>query len=82
MAAGTSVVTVGLTYVSLGTGPMLIDPNGPVQIIAATSQPLASVVGHDLSALDTTEPFYFPLALQVWAIAQQVGTSVTVTATS
>jgi hypothetical protein len=76
--AGTATVAVTTTaYISLGTGPMLISPQGPIMIVANASQPLASVVGHGLDFLSV--PFPFTLAEVVWAIALNSNCSVIVT---
>jgi hypothetical protein len=87
----TTTIQVGLTsYVSLGTGPMYISPLASgIEIVAASSQPAASVVGHGVapgrwSKMQGNDgraenPFYFALAEQVWAIAPTVPQSVIVT---
>lgn len=76
--AGTATVAVTTAaYVSLGTGPMYISPEGPVMIVVATSQPAASAVGHGLDFLNV--PFSFTLAEQVWAIALNSNCNVVVT---
>ena len=51
MANTASVAVTTAAYVSLGTGPMYISPEGPVMIVVATSQPAASAVGHGLDFL-------------------------------
>lgn len=66
--AGTTNVSVGPSaYVSLGTAPMYISPEGPIMIVAAASQPAATTQGHPLSFL--TAPFNITLAEQIWAIS-------------
>jgi hypothetical protein len=81
MAAGTATVAVVTTaYTSLGTptAGMLISPQGPIMIIAATSQPAATAIGHGLDFLAV--PFYVPFASeQVWAIALNSNCNVIVT---
>jgi hypothetical protein len=77
MAGTASVSAVTTAYTSLGTGPMLISPQGPVMIIASASQPLATAVGHGLDFLSV--PFPFTLAEQVWAIALNSNCNVIVT---
>lgn len=77
--AGTAQVAVTPgAYVSLGTGPMLISPQSDgIMIVAASSQPAASAIGHPLKFL--TVPFFFPLTDPVWAISLVENTNVTVT---
>jgi hypothetical protein len=77
MAGTASVSAVTTAYTSLGTGPMLISPQGPVMIVVAASQPLATAVGHGLTFLNV--PFPFTLSEQVWAIALNSNCSVIVT---
>lgn len=80
--AGTSTVAVGsAAYTSLGTGPMLISPQQPVQIVAAASQPAVGTAGHMINAgpLLSPAPFYFSLSEQVWALAPGGATNVVVT---
>jgi hypothetical protein len=71
------VSVVKTAYTSLGTGPMLISAEHSILIVGAASLPAATTIGHSISLL--VEPFYFPLAEQVWAIATQSNCSVTVT---
>jgi len=69
-----AVISVGNVYVSLGTAQaatgMLISPEGEIEIIAATSQPLPTAPGHPLGMQNV--PFYFPAIAttnQIWAIS-------------
>jgi alkylation response protein AidB-like acyl-CoA dehydrogenase len=81
MAMVTSTVTVtSLAYVSLGTtqsgAGMLLNANGPIQVVAAASQPAANTVGHPINY--EQNPTYLPFLItgtQVWAIGttQQAG---------
>jgi hypothetical protein len=74
-AAVTSApISVGNVYVSLGstqaTSGMLISPEGEIEIVAAASQPAATVVGHPLGM--SSLPFNFPAfgtITQVWALS-------------
>lgn len=86
MAAVTqAVISVGNTYVSLGSIPttngMLISPEGEIEFVAAASQPAATLPGHPLGM--TSTPFYFPsigVITQIWAISV-TGAAVNVTVT-
>lgn len=70
--AGTATVSIDSTaYVSLGTGPMYVSPQGPIMVVALAGgiAPVPSTPGHVLNPFMMPGPFNFTLAEQLWAIA-------------